>query len=76
MEATAADRVARITRERPSDPGAAAATCLAFVLLTATFFLLGIGNAEAQTSIVHIGGWVGLATAAGAWYASFSGVVK
>jgi succinate-acetate transporter protein len=53
-----------------------AAVCLVFALLTATFFLLGIGNAGAHTTIIHIGGWVGLATAAAAWYASFSAVVK
>jgi succinate-acetate transporter protein len=52
------------------------AVCLLFALLTATFFLLGIGNAGAHTTIIHIGGWVGLATAAAAWYASFSAVVK
>ncbi len=53
-----------------------AAVCLVFALLTATFFLLGIGNAGGYTTVIHIGGWVGLATAAAAWYASFSGVVK
>jgi succinate-acetate transporter protein len=53
-----------------------AAVCLVFALLTATFVLLGIGNAGAHTTIIHIGGWVGLATAAAAWYASFSAVVK
>jgi succinate-acetate transporter protein len=52
------------------------AVCAVFALLTATFFLLGIGNAGAHTTIIHIGGWVGLATAAAAWYASFSAVVK
>src|SRR3954451_20451657 len=53
-----------------------AAIALVFALLTATFFLLGIGNAGAHTSIVHIGGWVGLATAAAAWYASFAAVTN
>jgi succinate-acetate transporter protein len=53
-----------------------AAVCLVFALLTATFFLLGIGNAGGHTTIIHVGGWVGLATAAAAWYASFSAVVK
>jgi len=53
-----------------------AAVCLVFALLTATFFVLGIGNAGAHTTVIHIGGWLGLATAAAAWYASFSGVVK
>jgi succinate-acetate transporter protein len=52
----------------------AVATVLA--LLTATFLLLGIGNAGGHTTIVHIGGWVGLATAAAAWYASFAAVTN
>lgn len=53
-----------------------AAVCLVFALLTLTFFALGIGNAGAHETIVKIGGWLGLATAVAAWYASFSGVVK
>lgn len=51
-----------------------AAVCLVFALLAATFVLLGIGEAGAHTTIVKIGGWVGLATAVAAWYASFSAV--
>jgi succinate-acetate transporter protein len=47
-----------------------------FALLAATFLLLGIGNAGGHSSIVHIGGWVGLATAAAAWYASFAAVTN
>jgi len=53
-----------------------AAVALVFVLLAATFFLLGIGNANESESLVEIGGWCGLATAAAAWYASFAGVVN
>jgi succinate-acetate transporter protein len=53
-----------------------AAVCLVFVLLAATFIVLGIGNAGAHDTIVKIGGWLGLATAVAAWYASFSAVVK
>jgi succinate-acetate transporter protein len=53
-----------------------AAIATVFALLTATFFLLGIGNAGAHDTIVHIGGWVGLATAAAAWYASFAAVTN
>lgn len=53
-----------------------AAIALVFVLLAATYFLLGIGNAGAHTNIVKIGGWVGLATAAAAWYASFAAVTN
>ena len=52
------------------------AIALVFLLLTATFLLLGIGNAGANDSIVKLGGYVGLATAAAAWYASFAGVAN
>jgi succinate-acetate transporter protein len=53
-----------------------AAVALVFALLSATFFLLAIGAAGAHTTITHIGGWVGLATAVAAWYASFAQVVN
>jgi succinate-acetate transporter protein len=53
-----------------------AAVSLVFILLAVTFFLLGIGNAGAHTNVIKIGGWVGLATAAAAWYASFAGVTN
>ena len=53
-----------------------AAISLVFILLAATFFLLGIGNAGAHTNIVKWGGWFGLATAAVAWYASFAAVTN
>jgi succinate-acetate transporter protein len=53
-----------------------AAIATVFALLAATFFVLGIGNAGGHTSIVHVGGWIGLATAAAAWYASFAGVTN
>ena len=53
-----------------------AAISLVFVLLAATFFLLGIGNARANTDVVKYGGYVGLATAAAAWYASFAAVTN
>ena len=45
-----------------------------FVLLTATFLLLGIGNMAGTDSIVKVGGYVGILTALAAWYASFAGV--
>jgi succinate-acetate transporter protein len=45
-----------------------------FVLLTATFGFLAWGEFAASDTIHHIGGWLGLATAAAAWYASFGGV--
>ena len=47
-----------------------------FVLLTATFFVLGIGNAHGSDSVVKLGGWLGLATAVAAWYASFAAVTN
>jgi succinate-acetate transporter protein len=47
-----------------------------FLLLAVTFFLLGIGNSGAHTSIVKAGGWFGLATAVAAWYASFAAVTN
>jgi succinate-acetate transporter protein len=52
------------------------AVAAVFALLALTFFVLGIGNAGGHTNIVHIGGWLGLATAAVAWYASFAGVTN
>ena len=47
-----------------------------FLLLMITFFVLGIGDAAAKESIVKIGGYIGIATAAVAWYASFAGVTN
>jgi uncharacterized protein len=53
-----------------------------FLLLTITFILLGIGNSalegttSATNSTIKIGGYVGLATAIVAWYASFAGVLN
>ena len=45
-----------------------------FVLLTITFFLLGIGDVSGTESISKLGGYVGVLTALAAWYASFAGV--
>jgi succinate-acetate transporter protein len=53
-----------------------AAVSLVFILLAVTFFFLGIGNAGAHTNVIKIGGWLGLATAAAAWYASFAAVTN
>jgi succinate-acetate transporter protein len=47
-----------------------------FLLLAATFIVLGIGDSGANEDIVKIGGYLGLATAAAAWYASFAGVTN
>src|SRR5690348_13874523 len=53
-----------------------AAVALVFILLAVTFIVLGIGNAGGNTSIVHLGGYLGLATAIAAWYASFAEVTN
>src|SRR3954467_14411892 len=53
-----------------------AAVSLVFALLAITFFALGIGNADAHTGIVKLGGWLGLATALVAWCASFAEVTN
>jgi succinate-acetate transporter protein len=56
-----------------------AAVNLVFFLLAITFILLGIGaahGAAGDTSITHAGGYVGLATALAAGYASFAGVTN
>jgi succinate-acetate transporter protein len=52
------------------------AVLLVFVLLTATFILLAIGAVGAHTTVTHWGGYIGLATAAAAWYASFAVVTN
>jgi len=53
-----------------------AAIAAVFALLAATFFLLGIGNANESEGLVEVGGWFGLATAVAAWYASFAAVTN
>jgi succinate-acetate transporter protein len=53
-----------------------AAVALVFILLAVTFIVLGIGNAGAHEGIVKLGGWIGLATALAAWYASFAEVTN
>jgi succinate-acetate transporter protein len=53
-----------------------AAIATVFALLAATFIVLGIGAAGAHENITKIGGYIGLATAAAAWYASFAAVVN
>ncbi len=58
------------------------AIALVFILLAVTYWLLAIGNSDlaAQAgptnNTIKIGGYVGLATAAAAWYASFAAVVN
>jgi hypothetical protein len=47
-----------------------------FVALTITFVLLTIGAFQSNSSITHAGGWVGIVTAAIAFYASAAGVIN
>ena len=43
-----------------------------FLLLWITFVVLGIGAASNTDGITKLGGWIGIATALVAWYASFA----
>ena len=58
------------------------AVALVFLLLTITFLILGIGNASlvGGTSVtngtIKLGGYLGIATAIAAWYASFAAVIN
>ncbi len=58
------------------------AIALVFLLLAATYILLGIGNsalagtATITNNTIKIGGYVGIATAIAAWYASFAAVLN
>jgi uncharacterized protein len=57
------------------------AVFLVFLTLEATEILLVIGNFDAahgnaNSGWLHLGGWVGIATAACAWYASAAGVIN
>src|SRR6059058_1237023 len=57
------------------------AVFLVFLTLEATEILLVIGNFDAahgnaNNGWIHLGGWVGIATAACAWYASAAGVIN
>jgi hypothetical protein len=48
-----------------------------FVLLTATYILLALGKFyDSDLTWTHVGGYVGIATAVAAWYASFAGVTN
>jgi succinate-acetate transporter protein len=49
---------------------------LVFLLLSATFILLAAGNSGDNTDVIKWGGYIGLATAVAAWYASFAAVVN
>jgi len=56
--------------------GSARAVQLVFVLLTATFFLLCAGEWAGSETWHHAGGYVGIATACAALYASFADVTN
>ena len=53
-----------------------AAVALVFLLLATTFILLGAGNSGLNDSVIKWGGYIGIATAAAAWYASFAVVIN
>jgi uncharacterized protein len=52
------------------------AVFLVFALLTATFILLAAGEVGANRDVTNWGGYIGIATAAAAWYASFAAVTN
>ena len=52
------------------------AVALVFLLLAATFIILGIGNSGGNVNTIKWGGYVGIATAIAAWYASFAAVIN
>ena len=51
-----------------------AVLALLFTLLATTFFLLGVGDLAHNEGLGRLGGYVGLLTAAVAWYACLAGV--
>src|SRR3954462_6533872 len=53
-----------------------AAVSAVFLLLAITYLVLGIGEASSADGVVKAGGWIGIATAIAAWYASFAGVTN
>jgi succinate-acetate transporter protein len=53
-----------------------AAVAVVLLLLTITFVVLGIGNSGGSASVIHIGGYLGLATAIAAWYTAMAAVVN
>jgi succinate-acetate transporter protein len=52
------------------------AVAVVFLLLTITFILLGAGNSGDHANVIKWGGYLGLATAIAAWYASFAAVIN
>ena len=53
-----------------------AAVMAVFALLAITYVALGIGYSAGSDGLVKAGGWLGIATALAAWYASFAGVTN
>ena len=49
---------------------------LLFLLLTVTFILLGIGNSGDSSSMIHAGGYVGIATGAVALYIACADIMQ
>jgi succinate-acetate transporter protein len=52
------------------------AVALVFFLLAITYVLLAAGNSGNHENVIKWGGYIGLATAAAAWYASFAAVTN
>jgi hypothetical protein len=52
------------------------AVALVFFLLAITFIVLGIGQVNGSMDTIKIGGYIGIATAIAAWYASFAVVLN
>jgi succinate-acetate transporter protein len=58
------------------------AVAIVFLLLAITFIVLGIGNSalagtlQTTNGTIKLGGWLGLATAAAAWYAAIAAVLE
>ncbi|MFL5828096.1 MAG: acetate uptake transporter [Thermoleophilaceae bacterium] len=52
------------------------AVATVFILLAATFWFLAFGEFQTSSNLTKIGGYIGIATAAVAWYTAFAGVVN
>lgn len=56
--------------------GVSRAVNIVFLLLLPTFILLGVGNYGGHTNLIHFGGYLGVATAVAAAYASCASVTN
>jgi succinate-acetate transporter protein len=52
------------------------AVSVVFALLTTTFLVLGIADAQGDAGLLKVGGYFGIATAIAAWYASAAAVTN